>query len=323
MIVALAASCFVASSARAIEPEVSPRVCNDAHAQAETLRETYKLLSARGQLEMCARTECSWFVREDCARWLKEVEARIPSVVLAAKDAAGLDRVDVDVTMDGVPLVTELDARPVDVDPGVHVFVFDSAFGRAERKVTVTEGAKAQQVAVTLGAAVVTAPRAQRVASPPAASVRNPRVDGSEVPWVHPGWYLPVGIDAGVAFLRGSAGAILGVEASVVHIDRRNAWLGAYAEAAYLTNEGATRFSIGPEVGFLILGLDGGFLDVVDHGNSLVGFTLRPMLTFGVLAVYGRWDHTFSNGGEDGGQIGILVKVPVPLSGGNVIMGIP
>jgi hypothetical protein len=132
-----------------------------------------------------------------------------------------------------------------------------------------------------------------------------------------PGWYLPVGINAGFAVLaKSSPGAVVGAEASVVHLGDQESWLGAYVDAAYITNENATRFSAGPEIGFFIFGLDGGFLDVIDHGRDLAGFTLRPMLTLGVVAIYARWDHTFSRDDrEDGAQIGILLKLPIALSG--------
>jgi len=145
---ALAASCFVATTALADDKQV----CSDAYKQAQTLRDAHKLTSAREQLRICGRAECPGFIAKDCAGWLKDVEPRIPSVVLVAKNAAGSDLTEVKVTMDGAPLVTKLDGLAVDVDPGVHVFVFEASDGKAEQKVVVTEGGKAQRVAATLGA---------------------------------------------------------------------------------------------------------------------------------------------------------------------------
>jgi hypothetical protein len=145
---ALAASCFLASTALADDKQV----CSDAYKQAQTLRDAHKLTSAREQLRICGRAECPGFIAKDCAGWLKDVEPRIPSVVLVAKNAAGSDLTEVKVTIDGAPLVTKLDGLAVDVDPGVHVFGFEASDGKAEQKVVVTEGGKAQRVAATLGA---------------------------------------------------------------------------------------------------------------------------------------------------------------------------
>ena len=130
------------------------------------------------------------------------------------------------------------------------------------------------------------------------------------------GWYLPVGINAGVAGIGShDVGAILGGEASVARLTGHTQWFGVYADGGYMTNGRALRFSGGPEAGLGFIGIDGGFLDVVESGHNLVGFTVRPLLTIGFLAVYGRWDHTFSSGGQDTGQIGVLVKWPIPLEG--------
>jgi len=131
-----------------------------------------------------------------------------------------------------------------------------------------------------------------------------------------PDWYLPVGLNAGITGVGSSrVGAILGAEASVAKLMPDMGWFGAYVDGGYMTAERAVRFSVGPEVGYSLLGLDAGFLDVVAGGRDLVGFTVRPMLTIGLVALYGRWDHTVSFGGGDNGQIGVLLKYPLPLSG--------
>jgi hypothetical protein len=143
---------------------------------------------------------------------------------------------------------------------------------------------------------------------------------GSDTPYFGPssGWYLPVGVDLGVAVLpHSSPGALLGAEASMAYFDSKGTptWFGAFATAAYVTNANEERFSIGPEAGLAIFGIDGGFLDVVSQGQNLAGLTLRPMLTLSVVTLYARWDHTFASGGVDAAQFGLLLKFPVPVSG--------
>jgi hypothetical protein len=139
------------------------------------------------------------------------------------------------------------------------------------------------------------------------------------LPYMGPssGWFLPVGADLGVAILPNSSpGALLGGEASLVYFDTQGpSWFGAFASAAFITNANQGRFSIGPEAGFAIFGIDGGLLDVVASGQDFAGVTVRPMLTVGFATLYARWDHTFSHGGADAGQIGALIKFPVPVTG--------
>ncbi|MFI5299866.1 MAG: hypothetical protein ACHREM_17400 [Polyangiales bacterium] len=131
------------------------------------------------------------------------------------------------------------------------------------------------------------------------------------------GWFLPVGLNAGVAGLGSNAtGALLGGELSVAHVPKDFGWwFGAYADGGYITGSGVTRFSTGPEVGLSIFGLDGGFVYMADHGQGHVGFCLRPMLTVGFVSVYGRWDHLLSGGGVNDGQLGVLLKFPIALEG--------
>jgi hypothetical protein len=168
---ALAASCLLASTAMADDKQV----CSDAYSKAQTFRDAHKLTVAREQLRICARAECPGFIAKDCAGWLKDVEPRIPSVVFVVKNAAGSDLVDVKVTMDGAPLVTKLDGLAVDVDPGAHTFDFEAPDGKAEEKVVVTEGAKAQRISVTFGAPG-TAPAA---ASPPPPATTESTLSGA------------------------------------------------------------------------------------------------------------------------------------------------
>jgi hypothetical protein len=168
------ASCLLASSAFA-----DKQVCTDAYGQAQTLRDAHKLTEAREQLRVCARADCPDFIAKDCAGWLKDVEPRIPSVVLIAKNAAGSDLVDVKVTVDGAPVATKLDGLAVDVDPGAHTFAFEAADGKVEQKVVIAEGGKAQRVSVAFGAAgtapvVTSTPGAGVAASAPVAAAAKP-----------------------------------------------------------------------------------------------------------------------------------------------------
>jgi hypothetical protein len=78
----------------------------------------------------------------DCVRWLAEVEAAIPSVVLEAHTSGG-PVFDVAVTIDGVAHPNALDGRPIELNPGVHAFDFERRGGPSvNQKVVLVEGQK-------------------------------------------------------------------------------------------------------------------------------------------------------------------------------------
>ncbi len=125
--------------------------CLDAHTSAQRDRRLGQLRAAKEQLIRCSDAGCPAPVVEDCTRWLGEVEAEQPTIVLAAKDAAGNDLTQVRVQLDGVLLLEQLDGRPVDVDPGDRVFRFESPDGIVvEKQVLVRAGEKARLVEAAL-----------------------------------------------------------------------------------------------------------------------------------------------------------------------------
>jgi hypothetical protein len=110
-------------------------------------RRDSKLVAARAALVTCARDECPGEVRGSCATWLGEVEASLPTVVLAARTSDGRELLDVRVTIDDAPFVEALDGRARPIDPGVHdVRYFARGFGAKLDRVAVREGEKNRQL---------------------------------------------------------------------------------------------------------------------------------------------------------------------------------
>jgi len=170
-VVAFTLASGIVSSARADEKQA----CSDAYQLSQTLRDQHKLVKAREQLRICAAAACPGFITKECTGWLKDVDPRVPSVVLTAKNTAGADVTDVRVTIDGAPLATTLDGIAIDVDPGPHSFAFEGPDGRAELKVVVTEGTKAQRIAAPLGVAgAIVAPTPEPVGQAPSATSASP-----------------------------------------------------------------------------------------------------------------------------------------------------
>ncbi len=143
------------------------KVCGDAYATSQSLRDEHRLLAARDQLRLCARQSCAPFaggqIVKDCTSWLAQVEPIIPSLVFEVKDGNGNDLSAVKVTMDDKPLADRLDGTGLQVDPGEHRFAFDTTDAHADKTILVREGDRDRHVSVVLGAP-------SGASSPPASS---------------------------------------------------------------------------------------------------------------------------------------------------------
>jgi hypothetical protein len=172
--------------------------CINASEQALTLRKQGKLHDALRQLAVCADAACPGEVKTECASRIAGVDAAMPTLVFGATDGAGNDLRDVKVSMDGAPLVTTLDGRPISVDPGEHTFRFETTGQPAvEKKLVVREGEKDRRESVMLG---TPAP----APSPAPAPVAPPVVTPS------PSWWTTQRTLAVVAGGVGVAGLVVG-----------------------------------------------------------------------------------------------------------------
>jgi len=144
---------FAASfgSARTLHAD-DKQACLEAYDKAQTMRQEDKLVAAREQLLTCARNVCPSILRKDCTTWLSEVDASMPTVVLSVRDAKGADLVDVKVTVDGEPFVTQIDGKAVPVDPGVHTFRFEvDGSEPVEERIVIHAAAKNRGITIKLG----------------------------------------------------------------------------------------------------------------------------------------------------------------------------
>ena len=141
----LIASATSATSARA------DATCIAAYEQTQTLRKDGKPAAAKVQASICAKESCPALLTRDCNRWLAELEALIPSIVLDPRAPGGGLRADVRVKLDGAALSEKIDGKSIAVEPGSHTFVFE-AEGAApvERTLVVREGEKNKKVTVTM-----------------------------------------------------------------------------------------------------------------------------------------------------------------------------
>jgi len=137
-------------SAPAQAADVSKEQCRAAYVEGQQLRQQGKLTLARDELVICAQDACPKVVRTDCATWLAEVEASIPSVVISAKGIDGADSIDVRVLADGELVRERLDGRQIPLDPGPRVLRFELDGAPAiERRVVLREGDKGRLLDVS------------------------------------------------------------------------------------------------------------------------------------------------------------------------------
>jgi hypothetical protein len=121
----------------------------------------HKLRAERAQLLVCAAPSCPEDIRKECLSHVDEVNAEIPTVIFAAKDAAGADLSAVKVMMDGEVLAERLEGSALSIDPGTHTFTFERA-GQASvtKEFTIQQAQKDRRELITFavpGAATATA----------------------------------------------------------------------------------------------------------------------------------------------------------------------
>jgi hypothetical protein len=121
--------------------------CLDAFAEAQRLRRKGQLLASRDQLVRCSLPACPALLANRCVPWLDEVNAAVPSILLAARDPAGDDTVAVRVLVDGSVIRQRLDGRPIQIDPGMHRLRFElEGADPIERSIALVEGEKGRRL---------------------------------------------------------------------------------------------------------------------------------------------------------------------------------
>jgi hypothetical protein len=136
--------------------------------------------------------------------------------------------------------------------------------------------------------------------------------------------WFSFGGNIGYGMTEGS-GLLVGGEVSLfklnldIEISRNNDtkpdptyWIGGYADAVHDFGANTTRFSIGPEIGYGLFGLDGGYLFEAGEQDHH-GLTVRGAITVGFVAVYARYSRVFGADDPNRGELGLLFKVPLPV----------
>lgn len=123
-----------------------------------------------------------------------------------------------------------------------------------------------------------------------------------------PGWTLMVGPTGGASFGSGGAGGFLGAELSVNRLSQAT-WSGLYLDGVYDFGRGDVVLTVGPQLGFTVVGLDGGFALRARDGEVEPGVAGRLVLSLVAVSLYGRY-HYFADTGDHIGQVGLMFKLP-------------
>lgn len=129
------------------------------------------------------------------------------------------------------------------------------------------------------------------------------------------GWYGKIGLESGVAFARErGASPTLGGAATFVHLDDHLEWYGLQGDLLVDWNgagDAGARWSLGPELGVSLYGLDISYFGERAAGQTNHGFQVRPKLTIGLVALYLRGGFAVTGAEETSLEVGLQVKLPV------------
>lgn len=125
--------------------------CVQAYEDTQVAMRRSRLLDARQSLQVCLDQACPAMLRSDCAGWLKEVEARTPSVVIELVAAEGVPVKEAKLFVDGKPRDQGIDGKAMEVDPGNHTFKIEAPDSLpASVDILAREGEKLRVVRVEL-----------------------------------------------------------------------------------------------------------------------------------------------------------------------------
>ena len=105
-------------------PAPTKEQCVESHRQAQQAQNEEKLVHARELARTCTALSCPGLIVSDCARWLNDIEQRIPSVVFEVR-LDGKPNLSATVTADGKRVEEWTRGESLRVDPGEHQFRFE------------------------------------------------------------------------------------------------------------------------------------------------------------------------------------------------------
>ena len=132
------------------------------------------------------------------------------------------------------------------------------------------------------------------------------------------GWYGKLGLETGAVFARErEASPLLGAVATLVRMNDHLEWFGLQADLLADWNgdrDAGARWSLGPEAGVAVYGIDLSYFGERVDGQTRHGFQARAKLTVGLAAVYVRGAYALSGTEASSLDVGLQLKLPVFIS---------
>ncbi len=144
-------------------PSVEQCVTASTEAQREQKGGSY--LAARRRLQVCSDPACPPVIQSDCTKWLAEVIAATPSLVLVAR-MDGVDQRQARVLLDGHLWQAELTGRPDDLEPGSHQLTVTVGSQTRFQELVVNVGEKNRLVVFEFTSALNPKPETPSVSRP-------------------------------------------------------------------------------------------------------------------------------------------------------------
>jgi hypothetical protein len=145
----------------------TPEVCADAFEQSQVHRSAGRLLEAHAALNICAQASCPPFLVKECIGALGTVDAAMPSIVIAVRDAAGASTVDVKIAIDEQQPFAQVPSTAIPLDPGPHRVRAISPDGTRELSIVLREGERAVHVDLSFAPEAPATSPAPRSGPPP------------------------------------------------------------------------------------------------------------------------------------------------------------
>ena len=121
----LIASLTIVTSFNQVARAEEPEACSVAYARGQEERLAGRLYNARAAFQQCASAGCS-ALAADCSRWVREVEADLPTLRVTVRDERGRAVDNLRVLIDGVAIPLATLAAPIVLEAGPHELQFDA-----------------------------------------------------------------------------------------------------------------------------------------------------------------------------------------------------
>jgi len=153
----LAVAFAIGTALNSIAAASESATCTEFYEKAQEEKTSGHLNAALVHLRICIDAGCPKFIRDDCMRWMDQVEGALPSVVFAVR-RDGSDVTGAEVLCDGKILVSSLDGKAVSVDPGPHDFSFSlPGFPSIQRQTIIREGERNRIIEVEFSSRITAA----------------------------------------------------------------------------------------------------------------------------------------------------------------------